>query len=297
MGLNISIVQQSPVHLDLQASLDLALCIIEKEKDSDLIIFGETWLTGYPAWMDYAANLNRWNDQRLKNVYSKLLLSSPKIDGNEIRSIRHTANKHNSWIIMGIHEKCASSKSLHNSIIGISDEGEVVFHHRKMVPTFTEKLIHKPAEKFDLKTIDIGGFKVGSLICWEHWMPLARQFYHDQNEEIHIALWPEVNEIHQIASRHYAFEGRCYVIAVGQHFLNANIPSELVDSIQSSDSLLRGGSCVVKPNGEFLLKPIFEGQDIVRIAIQNKDLIYQESLTMDVSGHYARKDLFDFKVK
>jgi len=122
------------------------------------------------------------------------------VDGEEI------AMKCGVHIFMGLHELHDSERSLYNSIIGISDEGLLVFHHRKMVPTFTEKLLHKPAEHFDLSIHEVNKFRIGALICWEHRMPLTRQYYHDQQEEVHLALWPSVHENHQIASRHYAFE-------------------------------------------------------------------------------------------
>ena len=163
-----------------------------------------------------------------------------------------------------------------------------------------EKLIHKPAESFDLKTVDIKGYKVGALICWEHWMPLARQFYHDLNEEIHIALWPSVNENHIIASRHYAFEGRCYVIAVGQIMKTSNIPTSIgniLNPIQDQEFLLNGGSCVIGPDGNFTNSPIYDTEEVISVHIPDKHSILSESLSLDVAGHYSRKDLFNFEVK
>jgi predicted amidohydrolase len=167
-----------------------------------------------------------------------------------------------------------------------------------MVPTFTEKLLHKPAEHFDLSIHEVKKIRIGALICWEHWMPLARQYYHDQHEEIHLALWPSVQENHQKASRHYAFEGRCYVIAVGQLMDQYAIPKEIeMNRPNNKTPLLNGGSCVINPDGTYLLEPQFDKDEIIYVEIPDKSAILRKSLTMDVSGHYGRIDLFNFGLK
>src|SRR5205085_12244202 len=113
-----------------------------------------------------------------------------------------------------------------------------------------------------LKAVDSSVGRIGGLICWEHWMPLARQALHDSGEDIHVALWPTAHEMLQVASRHYAFEGRCFVIAAGSLLRARDLPSELEphpDRVRSSDQfVMRGGSAIIAPNGEYLAGPVYE---------------------------------------
>ena len=152
----------------------------------------------------------------------------------------------------------------------------------------------------NLKAVDTSVGRVGGLICWEHWMPLARQVLHDSGEHIHIAVWHTVHEMHQLASRHYAFEGRCFVLAAGLLMKVRDLPSQLPVSTELSDKpdhlLLRGGSTIIGPDGNYLVEPVFDEERIV-VAELSLDQIDKERMTLDVSGHYQRSDLFDLKVK
>jgi predicted amidohydrolase len=131
-------------------------------------------------------------------------------------------------------------------------------------------------------------------------MPLTRQALHIAGEHIHVAVWPTVHEALQIASRHYAFEGRCFVLAVGSLMKVADMPHQLRVVQEFSDKpehlLLRGGSCIIGPDGKYIVEPVFDEE---RILIADLDLtaIDKESMTLDVSGHYHRPDLFEFKVR
>ena len=130
-------------------------------------------------------------------------------------------------------------------------------------------------------------------------MPMARQALHNADEDIHVALWPSVKEVHQIASRHYAFEGRCFVIAAGAIMRAADLPSDLESAVGTDAAealLLNGGSAVIGPDGFYVAGPVFDDEVIVLARI-NLERIREESLTLDVTGHYYRPDLFDFRIR
>jgi len=131
-------------------------------------------------------------------------------------------------------------------------------------------------------------------------MPLARQAMHDEGEDVHVALWPTVHEKHQLASRHYAFEGRCFVLAAGCLMRASQLPPGLdphPDQVTSSEQwVMRGGSCVIGPDGEFALSPVFDRPEIL-VADLDLSRNRAESMTLDVSGHYARPDCFSFAPK
>ena len=151
-----------------------------------------------------------------------------------------------------------------------------------------------------LRAASVGGVKVGSLICWEHWMPLARQAMHDSGEEIHVAGWPGVHEMHQVASRSYAFEGRCFVLAVGSILRVKDMPPELPPRPDKAGDpngfMIRGGTVIIAPNGRFLAGPVFD-EEVVVVADCDLGEITREAMTLDVSGHYSRPDVFEFRVR
>jgi predicted amidohydrolase len=167
------------------------------------------------------------------------------------------------------------------------------------MPTYTERLVWGHGDSAGLRGVDTPAGRVGGLICWEHWMPLARQALHDSGQDIHAALWPTVYERHQIASRHYAFEGRCFVIAAGSVMKASSLPTELEPDprrVTSADQLiLRGGSAIIAPDGTYVVTPVFDEPRLI-VADLELSRVREESMTLDVSGHYSRGDCFDFSV-
>jgi predicted amidohydrolase len=151
-----------------------------------------------------------------------------------------------------------------------------------------------------LTAVDTVAGRVGGLVCWEHWMPLARQALHDSGEDIHIALWPTVHDRHQLASRHYAFEGRCFVLAAGSVMRATSLPPELeLDRSRLPDGsnfVLRGGSAIIGPDGEYVVPPLWDRPGIL-VADLDLERVRRESMTLDVSGHYSRPDLLAMTVR
>jgi hypothetical protein len=172
--------------------------------------------------------------------------------------------------------------------------------HRKLVPTFTERLIWAQGNGDGLRVVETPAGRIGGLICWEHWMPLARQTLHVAGEDIHVSLWPSVKEMYQIASRHYAFEGRCFVVAAGGIMRRGDLPRdlEITGRLSNDDNefILDGGSCVIGPDGHYVAGPTFCSEVIILARI-NLERIREESLALDVTGHFNRPDLFDFHYK
>ena len=147
--------------------------------------------------------------------------------------------------------------------------------------------------------MDTPAGRVGGLICWEHWIPLARQALHDSGEDIHVAVWPNVHEMVQIASRQYAFEGRCYVLAAGSLLRAAKLPPELEphpDRVTSaSQFVLRGGSAIIGPNGAYVAGPVFD-EPCILTAELDLGQVREESMSLDVAGHYSRPDCLELRV-
>lgn len=304
--ISLAIIQHKPIHLQLEASMEKALQLIEESaaNGANLIVFGECWLTGYPAWLDHCTEIAVWNNEAVKEAFALMHENSISVDGKEMQALCKTAKQLQITLCIGINEKVLSGiggGTIYNSFVIINEAGIIANHHRKLVPTFSEKLLYGNGDAVGLKVTDTVWGKLGALICWEHWMPLSRQALHNENELIHIALWPTVHEMHQVASRHYAFEGRCFVIAAGQMMQVKDIPAmlSLPEHLKNNADhyLLNGGSCIISPNGNYLIEPQFNIETIIYYSINDITTAIKEKLTLDTTGHYNRWDIFDFSVE
>ena len=301
-NLTVAIVQANPVFNDLPASLEKAVGLIGEAAASGakLVAFGESWLSGYPAWLDHAPNAALWDYEPTKSVYARMRQNSVVIGSREVEILAETAAKNQVTIVIGINERIDSgigNGTLYNSLLTFNERGELVNHHRKLVPTFTERMLYGDGDGDGLRSAQTAAGRVGGLICWEHWMPLARQTMHDAGEQIHVAVFPTIHEMHRTASRHYAFEGRCFVMAVGLILTANQLPPELMRTTdyEANIPILRGGSCIIAPDGGYVLEPVFDRQEIL-IAELDLEMIDREKMTLDVSGHYQRPDVFNFQI-
>ena len=299
----VAAVQAAPIYLNLERSLARALELIAEaaKRRAQLVVFPEAWLPGYPAWLDMCRDVALWDHQPVKRLYAQLLENSVTVPGRVADALGEAARRHNLTLVMGAHERAGErGGTLYNSILTFGPTGELLNVHRKLVPTFNERLIWGQGDGRGLRAVETPIGRIGGLICWEHWMPHARQTLHISGEDIHVALWPSVKEMHQIASRHYAFEGRCFVVAAGGIMRRSNLPAELEfgDSVPAEDGdfILNGGSCVIGPDGQYVAGPAF-GSEVIILARINLERIREESMTLDVTGHFNRPDLFDFRFK
>lgn len=274
-----------------------------QSKGAELVVFGESWLGGYPAWLDTSLDYARWDDSSTKKVFAKMYQESVSIEGGAMQEIRRMVAATEVWMVLGMNERVDTGRgngTLFNSLLILNPAGELVNHHRKLMPTYTEKLVYGLGDGQGLASVETPFGRLGGLICWEHWMPFARQAMHIAGEHIHVAVWPTVHDIHQLASRHYAFEGRCFVIAVGQMLRASELPDllPLTPELASNPDqwVLRGGSTIIGPDGSYELEPLFEREELIIHTIQDISRVYEERMTLDTSGHYNRYDVFDFEV-
>lgn len=297
----IAIAQSAPVYLNIEASLEKLYELLKEAKlqKAQLVCFGETWFTGYPAWIDYCDGYAKWDFKPTKEVFAKTYQNSLDIDGQEIKLIGEWIKEFELTVVMGINEKVSAGPgngTIYNSLVTWNDQGEIANHHRKLMPTYTERLLYGQGDGHGLQAIDTAFGRVGGLICWEHWMPLTRQAMHNSGEHIHVAVWPKVHEMLQIATRSYAFEGRCFAIGVGQIMRVSDIPEELEvpETLKSNPEhmILNGGSCVVGPDGQYVMEPIWDQEGIFTVEVDTQKC-YEERMALDVTGHYQRNDIFE----
>ncbi len=272
-------------------------------RGAKLVVFPETWLPGYPVWLDVCRDVALWDHAPVKDVFARYSASSVVVEGSETQRLASLAQELGLTIVIGVSERIAAGPgngTLYNALLTFTPDGRLANHHRKLVPTYTERMVWGQGDATGLRAVDAPCGRVGGLICWEHWMPLARQALHDSGEAIHVAVWPTAHENHQLASRHYAFEGRCFVVAAGSIMRASELPAELERHPGKAPSdaawVMRGGSAIIAPNGQYLAGPVFE-QEALLVAELDLDDVRREQMTLDVSGHYARPDVFDFAVR
>ncbi|MEP1152140.1 MAG: carbon-nitrogen hydrolase family protein [Balneola sp.] len=305
----IAVVQHPPVYLNLDKSVDLAIDFIKEASSHkvDMVVFPETWLPGYPIWLDYAPKAGVWDYPPAKALFRLLFENSIAIDDSYFKALSNSAVENNCLIVMGANERVG--RTLYNTIFYFKPDGEFDLH-RKLMPTYTERLVWGMGDGSTLPTIVHKETKITGLICWEHWMPLARAATHENGEHIHIAQWPMVKDLHQLASRQYAFEAQCYVIAAGctltkQQMIdgiisiagNNNLALELITSIPVEDEefILHGGSSVIKPNSEYLKEPSQNKNEIIYTEL-DISVLSEGNLFIDTNGHYSRPDVFQLQV-
>lgn len=305
----VAVVQHPPVFLNLEESLDRACGLIAEAASAGarVIAFPETWLPGYPVWVDSAPGACLWDSAPARALYRMLTENSMEIPGPQLDRLRSAAHEAGAHVVIGVHERRGGT--LFNTMVFIHRDGEQFRLHRKLVPTYTERLVWGRGDGSTLQTLPTEFGTLGGLICWEHWMPLARAATHALGEAIHVAQWPGVNDLHMLASRHYAFEGRCFVLAAGTHLTRGDVLTgassvagaeeealALLASIPGDhDTVLQcGGSAVIGPDAALLAGP-FSGPGVV-FADLHLELPAEARMVLDTEGHYSRPDIFDLRV-
>jgi len=303
-AIRAAVVQHAPVFLDREASVDKALALIREAAGNaaDLVVFGETWLPCYPAWVFGSAE---WDDAAAKQAYARLLDNAVEVPSETTDRLCAAAREHRVHVAIGVNERQRGSNgSLFNSLLFLSPAGEILGVHRKLVPTHAERLVWARGDGSTLHVFDTPIGRLGGLICWEHWMPLARFAMHTKGEQIHVAAWPDAPENHHLASRHYAFEGRCFVICASTFLTLDMIPSDLkatrgpngLEAFSEAEGVvLSGGSGIIGPDGEWIAGPAGDEETIV---YGEMDLarIGEEFQALDTAGHYNRPDVFQLTV-
>lgn len=305
-SVKIALVQEPPVFLNLSKTLEKLEVIAENcgKNDAKIVVFPETWLAGYPVWLDEAPKAALWDFAPAKRLFGYLTENSIKIPSREFEYLQKIAKQNSLYLIVGVHERMGGT--LYNTTIYLAPDGGYKIH-RKLTPTYTERLVWGVGDGSTLSVLETEYGILGGLICWEHWMPLARAAMHAKNEIIHTAQYPTVHERHQIASRQYAFEGQCFVLASGcvmsktdaiEGFLSLETGDEevleLLESMEK-EKLQLGGSAVIAPDISYIVEPVFDDAKTIYAEL-DLTLQAQSRLLLDTDGHYSRPDVFELRV-
>jgi nitrilase len=283
----VAAVQASPVFLDIGATVDKACDLIEEagRNGAMLVVFPETWITGYPVWGRTALRLNY---PLAKKVHARLYKNSVDIPGPVTDRIGQCARKTGVFVVVGVHERIRSG-TLYNSIVFIGRDGKLIGKHRKLVPTYWERMIwaHGDGSTLQVFPTEIG--RLSGLVCWEHWMPLARYALYAQGEQVHAALWPSASETFLLSNRNMAYEAKLFVIAACSYATKSMLPSdlELGDQLVDYPEVIQtGGSAIIGPDAKYLAGPVYDQETILYADIHLEQII-EEKHDLDIIGYYA----------
>ena len=297
-------IAQDEVAPDLASGLARTATLVREARaqGATLVVFPETWLPGYPVWLDVCRDVALWDHAPVKAVFRRMAEQSVAVPGPACDALAAMAREAEVVLVVGVTERVERGPgqgTLYNAILTFGPDGALLNHHRKLVPTYTERMVWGPGDADGLRAVDTPAGRVGALVCWEHWMPLARQALHESGEDVHVALWPTAHELLQVASRHYAFEGRCFVLAAGSLMRARALPPELEphpDRVPHAEAwVMRGGSAIIGPDGRYVVEPVY---DEARLLVADLDLgrVREERMSLDVTGHYHRPDVLQLAV-
>lgn len=291
----------APVVLDKARTIEKAVGIIRQaaEKGVNLLVFPETFIPAYPAW---AWRLRPGGDFGLcEELHSRLFDNSVDLEGDDLDPLRAAASEHAMTIVMGMNEREGrfSRGTLYNAFVIIGPDGSILNHHRKLMPTNPERTIHGMGDARGLKVVDTPCGRLGGLICWENFMPLARYGLYAQGVEIYVAPTYDQGDGWVGSMQHIAREGRCWVLSAGTLLRGSDFPADFPGKAQlfpdDEEWVNPGGSVVVAPGGEIVAGPHCREEGILTCELDPARSAHAKR-SLDVAGHYARPDIFELEI-
>lgn len=295
--LKVALAQISPVWLNKNATIDKIKTTIAKagKEKAELVVFGEALLPGYPFWLALTDGA-KWDLKVNKEIHAHYVRNAIQIEAGELDGICKLAKDYSIAVYLGIMERAKNrgGHSIYCSLVYINQEGEIKSVHRKLQPTYDERLTWAPGDGNGLKVHPLKQFTVGGLNCWENWMPLPRTALYGQGENLHIAVWPGSEHNTKEITRFIARESRSYVISVASLMAKTDFPKDtphferLVSA--APEVMANGGSCIAGPDGEWIVEPVLHKEGLI---YQDLDFnrVYEERQNFDVVGHYSRPDV------
>ncbi len=297
--LKVGLAQIAPEWLDREATLKKVIDSINDaaKQGVDLVAFGEALVPGYPFWIALTDGA-RWDATDQKEFHAEYMKQAVQIKSGHLDGVCDAAKKGNVAVYLGIIErpKDRGGHSLYASMVYINKQGEICSVHRKLQPTYEERLTWAPGDGHGLRTHELGAFTVGGLNCWENWMPLPRAALYGMGEDLHVAIWPGSKRNTFDITRHMAKEGRSYVMSVSALMRPDDFPKstpyldKIKESLGKTEFLANGGSCLSAPNGDWVIEPQV-GEEGLYVAEIDHACVRQERQNFDPVGHYSRPDV------
>ncbi|MEP2936052.1 MAG: carbon-nitrogen hydrolase family protein [Gilvibacter sp.] len=300
--IKVALSQIAPVWLNKEQTLQKVAQYISQAADeqAELVVFGEGLVPGYPFWLAITEGA-KWNLDVNKQLHAHYVLNSVCIENGDLEGVCALAKEKEIAIYLGIIERPLDrgGKSIYASLVYIDAGGIIRSVHRKLQPTYDERLTWSPGDGNGLRVHKLKDFTVGGLNCWENWMPLPRAALYGQGEDLHVAVWPGSDHNTKDITRFIARESRSFVLSVSSLMTKENFPKEtpyLQDLLQHSDDVLaNGGSCIAGPDGEWIIEPVLHKEGNI-YATLDFNRVLEERQNFDPVGHYSRPDVTQLQV-
>ena len=300
--ITVGMAQIAPVWLNREQTLVKILDYADKAAQAgcNLVVFGEGVLPGYPFWIERTHGAE-FNSPLQKEFHAHYLANAVQIEAGHLDSLCELARENQLAVYLGCIERPVDrgGHSVYPSLVYIDPHGAIQSVHRKLMPTYEERLTWSPGDGHGLRTHRLGSFTVGGLNCWENWMPLARAALYGLGEDLHIAVWPGSDRNTRDITRFMALESRSYVVSVSGLMRSSDFPENTPhrDAIagNTSETLANGGSCIAGPDGEWIVEPVVDEE---RLIVNSLDYnrVREERQNLDPAGHYARPDVLQLSV-
>jgi nitrilase len=295
--LTIGLAQITPVWMDRECTIKKVVTYIDEaaRQGCQLVAFGEAFVPGYPFWLELTGGAH-FNSPLQKGIFAEYASEAVQLEAGHLDKVRAAAERNHIAVYLGCVERPADrgSHSLYCSLFYFDAEGAIGSVHRKLMPTYEERLVWSTGDGHGLQVHDLGAFRVGGLNCWENWMPLTRSALYAQGENLHVAVWP--GSIHNTVdiTRFIALESRSFVASVSGLMLRDDIGEGSswrdIMGAASPSILANGGSCIAGPDGEWIVPPTPPVETLL-VATIDQHRVLEERQNFDPSGHYARPDV------
>ena len=296
MKTKVAVVQDHPVFFDKDRTIEKIASICQQcaTDGAGLIVFPESYIPGYPRGFSFGVNVGKRTTAGRK-LYQEYYQQSVDLSGSDLSKLEQIAKDNQVYLVIGITERDIS-KSLYCSMLYLSPDAGLLGVHRKIKPTAAERVIWGEGDGSSLVSFQTKVGKLGGLICWENYMPLARMSMYKQGVEIYLAPTADSRPEWTQSMIHVALEGRCFVIGCNQYINKSMYPEQYRELIaEEPEEFCTGGSLIVSPLGKILAGPLF-GEPGILTAELDLDQVVEAKMDFDVSGHYSRDDIFQYSV-
>ncbi|GIN90137.1 carbon-nitrogen hydrolase family protein [Siminovitchia terrae] len=297
----VAVVQAGSEVMDKVKGVKKTIRLIEEagQGGAKIIVFPEAFIPAYPRGMSFGTVVGSRSNEGRKDFF-RYWDHSITVPGGETAEIGKAARKAKAYVVIGVIEKDSESSqgTLYCTALFFGPDGELLGKHRKLKPTGSERLIWGEGDGSTMPVFDTPYGRIGALICWENYMPLARAAMYDQGVQLYVAPTADGRDAWFSTMRHVAVEGRCFVLSCNQYSTKDMYPEDISSRKEFEElpeELTRGGSCIVDPLGEFIVAPVF-GEEKILYADIDLNKIAEAQFDFDVVGHYARPDIFQLTV-
>ncbi len=293
-----AVIQASPILFDKKNTIEKIgdLTSVAAQQKANLILFPEVFIPGYPRGLSFGTIVGSRSIEG-RELFHRYWENAIEVPGKETEQLGNFSKGTKTYLVIGVTEKDKISDTLYCTLLYFAPTGQLIGKHRKLKPTSAERILWGEGDGQDLNIHETPLGKIGGLICWENYMPLARMALYQQGIDIYLAPTADSRDTWQATLIHIACESRGYVLGCNQFVTKESYPDFLQEEIKNQPSIMsRGGSVIISPLGKVLTGPLFDKEGILYAELDPKEII-KAKMDFDVIGHYARPDVFDFKLK